>query len=224
MSLFLNVRAWFLSCSPSVAKSHLHLLPIFLRLSLMLGGEMDCRSRRINITNIKRTSIWTVYRTMEPVDHHDPSLRTALCICAGVPTQRPWSWHAHCRVPYEHGHKVTHMVIKQKNRNSTPTQSSHRQDTHGDWRIKRTPTQNKSHTHTYRLHALLSSSGLAVACEEGPGRQPIVVQQTDDHNYHYSHHHNYDYYLNKLQFSCKTRNREKIISIFHTIAKILNFQ
>lgn len=108
------------------------------------------------------------------------------------------------------------MVIKQKNRNSTPTQSSHRQDTHGDWRIKRTPTQNKTRTHTYRLHALLSSSGLAVACEEGPGRQPIVVQQTDDHNYHYSHHHNYDYYLNKLQFSCKTRKqRENQLHISH---------
>lgn len=157
---------------------------------------------------------------MEPVDHHDPSLGTALCICAGVPTQRPWSWHAHYRVPYEHGHKVTHMVIKQKNRNSTPTQSSHRQDTHGDWRIKRTPTQNKIHTHTYRLHALLSSSGLAVACEEGPGRQPIVVQQTDDHNYHYSHHHNYDYYLNKLQFSCKTRKqRENYLHISHNCKK-----
>lgn len=51
--------------------------------------------------------------------------------------------------------------------------------------------------------------GVAESAEEGQGRQPVMVEQADDHDDHEGHHQQDNYYLNKLQFSCRHRVMEQ---------------
>ena len=59
---------------------------------------------------------------------------------------------------------------------------------------------------THQLRSRLAVAlvpGSAVSAQEGQGREPVVVEKADDHHHHYHHNHQDNYYLNKLQFSCR---------------------
>lgn len=69
---------------------------------------------------------------------------------------------------------------------------------------------------SYRLQWVLLPPGLAQPAHQGPRREFIVVQKTDNHHHHHHHHHDYDYYLHKLQFSWREeRERERKGNIFN---------
>lgn len=69
------------------------------------------------------------------------------------------------------------------------------------------------HSHTQSvtdlLQGMVMSAGLALPCYERPGGELVVVEQADDHHHHHRHHHDDDDDLNKLQFSCTNKQRER---------------
>lgn len=61
----------------------------------------------------------------------------------------------------------------------------------------------------YRLQRVFLPPGLAQPAHQGPRREFIVVQKTDNHHHHHHHHHDYDYYLHKLEFSWREERETK---------------
>lgn len=70
---------------------------------------------------------------------------------------------------------------------------------------------------SYRLQRVLLPPGLAQPAHQGPCREFIVVQKTDNHHHHNHHHHDYDYYLHKLQFSCREDRHKKGEVVYYEV-------